>query len=336
MDTDWFNSWMAFVHFDRNSSPQPGACILSALLCVVHLSLRCACGYRYVILQIFWTVLWVIVCACPFFQISNITGPCRNDRLIRFNARTGQWVPRPFLKATDKRTNGNYSRISEALWDVFKDNYPGSGPEIKYTYYKKHHEKRKRQVTLSADHKEIIVVDEGDDDTKDLYPPQYWVINQEQCGVQKNENGPSLSGEEGEIARSSSCGLIIGDEEEEGGRMKKRGVYHQLVDVKQTALSTEDIDLSDDDGSKGGREESKVNSGYESMVDCTITSADRKNILSFFGSQGEDLDFHVSKDEVISEKYERGLGPVGKEENKDDGPMTIAVSRMEGCVVILC
>ena len=265
-------------------------------------------------------------------------GPCRNDRLIRFDEPSGLWIPRPFLQPTDKRTNGNYSLLTESLWEVFKERYPGSGPEIKYTYYRHHHEKGRKQVTLSEDHKDIVVLSDEEDEGE-LYPPQHWIIDQRHgleggSDTATDEVGKSegMFGTTGAGADSGS-GLIIGSiEEEEGGRGgKQKGVYHQLNDISQTPLSARDIGIHslDEEGEREGKTGRKGDSRqtpdeYEHMVDTTITGGDRKNILSFFGSQGEDMDFHVSKDEIISDKYSRGLG--GAKEGGDESPVSIAVS----------
>jgi len=242
-------------------------------------------------------------------------GPCRNDRLVTFDEHTQRWVPRSGLVATDKRTNGNYSLMSPAVWEVFRDCYPGSGPEIKYTYNSLHHHQPQHVqfATSSDDHNESPLHLDDED-----YPPSHWVIDQAGCDPVEERRREAAGQSSVEAATVGSPNGKAGSSV--AGSPRRRSVRHELSDVRLELRgegSSEDGEESKEEPVE--RRKKKKAAGYEAMVDGKITSRDRNNILSFFGSQGEDMDFHISKDEAIADKYSKGLGEASTQGGGEGG-----------------
>lgn len=261
-------------------------------------------GSEWCIVDTNWFNAWM-----SFVHLDRDTcpnpGPCRNDRLVVFDEATQRWVARRGLVATDKRTNGNYSLMSPAVWEVFRDCYPGSGPHISYTYSSYHDHNDQVQFAPSS-HDKHDASSQLDED----YPPSHWVIDQAGCdpvAERRRQAAGESSGEDTFVAVGSPGGK---GGSSVAGSPRRRGFRHELSDVR--------LELGGEDSSEDGGEESKEEpvertrkkkkaTGYEAMVDGNITGSDLRNILSFFGSQGEDMDFHVSKDEAIADKYSKGL-----------------------------
>eukprot|EP01038_Epipyxis_sp_PR26KG_P017819 gene17819-24880_t len=80
VDSAWLASWLAFVHFDKENSPNPG--------------------------------------------------PCRNNRLIKWDYHEGKWVGRSGLLMAVPTSGGDYRRVTPEAWERLKSFYPGSGPTI--------------------------------------------------------------------------------------------------------------------------------------------------------------------------------------------------------------
>jgi hypothetical protein len=286
------------------------------------------------------------------------TGPCRNDRLVIFDEQEQCWVPRLGLLLTDKRTRGNYSVVSGAVWEVFRDCYPGSGPEIKYTYHTHHHQSMyHRHVHFtSSDTSEI---NGSNDDTSPLQPmgdpeylPGHWVIDQAGCVPLGERDMHSQDKEDGSGGVGSGSGtLLVGAGA--GPTLRRKGVHHELVDVRFELDGV--CDEEGDDTCSG--EETKEEGGsqslshsqsqsrrgykkktveYEAMVDSNITSKDRLNILHFFGSHGDDMDFHVSKDEAIADKYSKGLEEASTQGAGVDAVEVSVTLVGVACCAVLC
>ena len=265
-----------------------------------------------------------------------VVGPCRNDRLITYDYKTKKWIARSSLVASTKSASGNYSLVSPAVWEVFKEHYRGSGPEIKYCYQQEHHY---HQQQHNDHNKHVVFTDDDEDDENVGYPPHYWDIRQDQC----NYEDLVIRQDVEDVVDKEKSDIVVDQEHKRSHHdheYKHNNYYEQHEDEKSTTSCTHssitnDIDLvldsGDDDinNNKNNKKRShhhhKQHKTYEKMFDRTITKEDRSNILSFFGTRGENLDFHIRSNEKINEKYLHGLG-TPEEKQDEDSEVTIKVS----------
>ena len=240
--------------------------------------------------------------------------------------------------ASTKSASGNYSLVSPAVWEVLKEHYRGSGPEIKYCYQQEHHY---HQQQHNDHNKHVVFTDDDDDDDENVgYPPHYWDIRQDQC----NYEDLVIRQDVEDVVDKEKSDFIVDQEHKRSHHdheYKHNNYYEQHEDEKSTTSCTHssitnDIDLildsGDDDinnNNKNNKKRShhhhKQHKTYEKMFDRTITKEDRSNILSFFGTRGENLDFHIRSNEKINEKYLHGLG-TPEEKQEGDSEVTIRVS----------
>jgi hypothetical protein len=67
-------------------------------------------------------------------NISPNPGPVNNRRLIYWNEQKHEYTMKEGIVQACPTYRGDYRRISEEAWQIFKTNYPGSGPTISFEF----------------------------------------------------------------------------------------------------------------------------------------------------------------------------------------------------------
>lgn len=80
-----------------------------------------------------WLAAWL-----AFVHLDKLNapapGPCRNNRLIEWDAVQGKYVGRHGLMMSSKNWAGDFRRVSRETWLKFNEFYPDSGPAITIEY----------------------------------------------------------------------------------------------------------------------------------------------------------------------------------------------------------
>lgn len=76
-----------------------------------------------------WLAAWLAYVHLDKFN-APAPGPCRNNRLIEWDALENKWIGRHGLMMSTKNSAGDFRRVSRETWQKFKEFYPNSGPSI--------------------------------------------------------------------------------------------------------------------------------------------------------------------------------------------------------------
>lgn len=82
-------------------------------------------------------------------DISPNPGPCNNRRLIYWNEERHEYMIKEGMVAASASFRGDYRPIAEEAWEIFKTNYPGSGPTISFEYAVKESEDKSKTLLPS-------------------------------------------------------------------------------------------------------------------------------------------------------------------------------------------